>query len=120
MKGIVDDDRRALLDVSISATKGGDMEVVRVWIDTAFNGGLAIPRCDVERLGLRETTSTRAVLADGNQVDLPTYTCYLEWFGSLYRTQAVATDGQYPLLGTMLLADRDLAISYRRKAVELD
>ena len=102
MKGIVDDELRALVDVSISATAEGEMETIRVWVDTAFNGGLVIPRIEIERLGLREATSTRAILADGNEVDLPTYTCYLEWFGSVYRTQVVANDGEHPLLGTML------------------
>ena len=120
MKGIVDDELRALIDVSICATDGGEMQAVRVWVDTAFHGGLVIPRSDIERIGLREATSTRAILADGNQVDLPTYTCYVEWFGSVYRTQVVANEGEYPLLGTMLLGDRDLAISYRRKTVSLD
>ena len=120
MKGIVDDELRALIDVSICATSDAERQTLRVWVDTAFNGGLVIPLDKIETPGLREATSTRAILADGNQVDLSTYTCYLEWFGSVYRTQVVANDGQYPLLGTMLLADRDPAISYRRKTVSLD
>ena len=120
MKGIVDDDLRALVDVAIGATSGGEKQSVRVWVDTAFNGGLVIPRREIERLGLREATSTAAILADGQQVDLATYTCYIAWFGSVYRTQVVANDGKYPLLGTMLLADRDLAISYKRRTLSLD
>ena len=99
MKGIVDDELRALVDVSISATAEGEMETIRILVDTAFNGDVVMPRIEIERLGLREATSTRAILADGNEVDLPTYTCYLEWFGSVYRTQVVANDGEHPLLG---------------------
>ena len=120
MKGFVDDELRALVDVSIAATRGDGVQPIRVWIDTAFNGGLVISRSEIERLGLLEATSTRAILADGYQVDLPTYTCYIEWFGSVYRTQVVANDGEHPLLGTMLLANRDLPISYTRKTVSLD
>jgi clan AA aspartic protease len=120
VNGIVDEELRALIDVSISARSGGDKRSVRVWIDTAFNGGLAIPRSEIERLGLKEASSTPAVLADGQLVNLTTFTCYLQWFGNEYRTQVVANDGDFPLLGTMLLAERDLAISYRQKSVSLD
>ena len=120
MKGFVDADLRALVEVVIAASPGGEMQQLQAWIDTAFNGGLVIPHSQIERLGLREATSTRAVLADGNQVDLPTYTCYLEWFGGIYRTQVVANEGHYALLGTMLLAERDLTVSYRRRTVAID
>ncbi len=48
----------------------------------------------------------------GHSVDLETFTCYLNWFGEVYRTQVVANDGEFALLGTMLMADRKLAIDY--------
>ena len=113
MNGIVDDELHALVNVVVGATGDRVDQTLQVWIDTAFNGGLVIPRSEIERLGRREYTSTPAILADGNQVDMPTYTCHIEWIGSVYRTQVVASEGQFPLLGTMLLTDRDLAISYK-------
>jgi predicted aspartyl protease len=67
-----------------------------------------------------EYSSTPAILADGQQVELSTYTCYLDWFGKEYRTQIVANDGASPLLGTMLLDGHDLAVSYKRRTVTLD
>lgn len=120
MKGIVDDDLRALLEIQIAAEPSGTKSIVMVWVDTAFNGGLVLPRNEIERLGLKEYSSTPAILADGQQVELPTFTCHLEWFGNEYRTQIVGNDGAHPLLGTMLLDERDLAISYKRKTVMLD
>lgn len=120
MKGIVDDDLRALLEVSIGSAPGAEKSIVMVWVDTAFNGGLVLPRKEIDELGLKEYSSTPAVLADGQQVELPTFTCYLEWFGKEYRTQIVANEGAHPLLGTMLLDGRDLSVSYRRKTVDLD
>ena len=91
-----------------------------VWVDTAFNGGLVLPRKEIDALELKEYSSTPAILADGQQVELPTFTCYLEWFGNKYRTQIVANDGAHPLLGTMLLDGHDLRVSYKSKTVELD
>ena len=44
MKGFVDEKLRALLRVPVSASRDGKRTDLLVWIDTAFNGGLAIPR----------------------------------------------------------------------------
>lgn len=120
MNGFVDDELRALLEVRIGAEPNGVKSAILVWIDTAFNGGLVLPRNEIERLNLKEYSSTPAVLADGQQVELPTFTCYLEWFRNEYRTQVVANEGSHPLLGTMLLDGHDLAVSYKRKAVTLE
>ena len=120
MNGIVDADLRALLDVQVGAAPGGPKSTISVWVDTAFNGGLVLPRDEILRLGLKEYSSTPAVLADGQQVELPTYTCHLDWFGIEYRTQVVANEGSYPLLGTTLLDGHDLNVSYQRRTVTLD
>jgi hypothetical protein len=53
-------------------------------------------------------------------VEMETFTCYLEWFGKVYRTQVAANDGEFPLLGTMLLADRKLTINYITKSVVIE
>jgi len=120
VNGIVDESMRALLDVSVAADKAGQKQVLRAWIDTAFNGRLVIPRQQIERLGLKQASTTQAILADGHPVDLETFTCHVEWFGDVYRTQVVANDGEFALLGTVLLADRKLTIDYKTKTVVLD
>jgi hypothetical protein len=48
-----------------------------------------------------------------------TFACFFDWFGSPYKTQVVANDGKYPLLGTMLLDGHRLDIDYQAKTVEL-
>ena len=120
MNGIVDESRRALVNVSVAAAKGALKQVLTAWIDTAFNGGLVIPYQQIQRLGLKQASTAQAILADGRSVDLETYTCHLEWFGEECRTQVVANDGDFPLLGTQLLADRKLTIDYRTKTVVVE
>ena len=120
MNGTVDDDLRALLEVQIGGGPNGVKSTVLAWVDTAFNGGLVLPRHEIQRLGLKECSSTSAILADGQQAELPTYTGYLDWFGREYRTQIVASEGAHPLLGTMLLDGHDLLVSYKRRTVTLD
>ena len=119
MNGFVDDQRRALLRVPVSASRDGGRTDLVAWIDTAFNGGLAIPRKQVSDLGLEKQSSAEAILADGRAVELETFACFLDWFGNTYETQVAASDGEYPLLGTMLLAGHRLEINYATGTVEL-
>ncbi|MFL5339055.1 MAG: hypothetical protein ACJ8F7_02715 [Gemmataceae bacterium] len=119
MNGLVDDQLRALLRVPISASRDGGRTDLVVWIDTAFNGGLAVPRQQVAELGLSKQSSAEAILADGRTVELETFACFLDWFGNTYETQVAASDGDYPLLGTLLLDGHRLDINYAAKTVEL-
>ncbi len=105
--------------VPVSASRTGDRREILVWIDTAFNGGLVIPRKQIGDLGLVKESSAEAILADGKCVELETFSCFFDWFGNAYKTQIVANDEQYPLLGTMLLDGHHLDIDYDAKTVEL-
>jgi clan AA aspartic protease len=119
VKGFVDDQLRALLRVPVSAMRDGPRADLVAWIDTAFNGGLTIPRQQVAELGLSKQSSAEAILADGRTIELEMFACFLDWFGSTYETQIVGSDGEYPLLGTMLLDGHRLDIDYAAKTVEL-
>ena len=96
MKGFVDDKLRALLRVSVSASRDGERKEIVVWIDTAFNGGLAIPRKQIAELGFVQQSSAEAVLADGQYVELERFGCFFDWFGNSYETQVIASDGSSP------------------------
>ena len=119
MNGVVDDQLRALIRVPVAASREGARQEITAWIDTAFNGGLVIPRRKIVELGLVKQSSAEAILANGNVVDVETYVCFLDWFGASYETQVVANDGEFPLLGTMLLDGRRLTIDYVSKTVDL-
>ena len=72
MNGFVDNQLRALFPVPVSASLDGNRTEILAWIDTAFNGGLAIPRNLVVDLGLVEVSYVEAILADGVRgVSLP-------------------------------------------------
>jgi clan AA aspartic protease len=115
----VDEHLRALLPVPVSVSRDGPRTEIVAWIDTAFNGGLAIPRAQIAGLELTQESSAEAVLADGSKVELETFACFLDWFGNTYQTQVAASDGEFPLLGTMLLDGHCLTINYSAKTVEL-
>jgi clan AA aspartic protease len=119
VNGFVDDQLRALLRVPVPGSRDEERTDLLVWIDTAFNGGLAIPRKQVGELGLSKESSAEAILADGRSVELETFACFLDWFGNTYETQIAASDGEYPLLGTVLLDGCRLDSNYSAKTVEL-
>jgi len=119
VRGFVDDKLRALVHVPVSASSDGQRADIVVWIDTAFNGGLVIPRKQIDELGLMKESSAEAILADGHLVELETFACFFDWFGSSYETQIVANDSEYALLGTMLLDGHRLDIDYEAKTVEI-
>ncbi len=119
MNGYVDEELRALISIPVSASQKGERSDLVAWIDTAFNGGLAIPRKRVAELKLTKQSSAEAILADGRCVELETFTCFLDWFGKTYETQVAASDGEYALLGTMLLEGRHMNVDYKTKTLEL-
>lgn len=119
MKGLVDDSRRALIDVRVSTIPSSPSDTVTVWVDTAFNGHLVCNRKVVQQLGLVQWAATEAILADGSRITLESYVAYVEWFGTMVEVQVIANDGGLPLLGTELLDDRFLQVDYKNRTVEI-
>ena len=119
LTGQVDDQLRALVRIPLRAAQNAPLQEIVAWVDTAFNGGLTIPRTLIPDLGLPQEGTVEAKMADGRTVKLETFDCYLDWFGATYRMQVIASDGAYPLLGTLLLSGRRLVIDYAAKTVEL-
>lgn len=119
MIGAVDNDGRALLDVSISNASDGAYRPVTTWIDTALDGHLVFPLHLIEELGLDTLAETEALLADGSMVTLDTFVCFVDWFGRRAPLQVIANDGRFPLLGTGLLEGRVLHVDYVTKQLSL-
>ncbi len=86
-----------------------------MWVDTAFNGALVIPREKVVELRLVKGSTAEAILADGQLVEMETFACFFDWFGNSYERQIAASEGEYPLLGTMLLDGRRLELTTNQK-----
>jgi clan AA aspartic protease len=89
------------------------------WVDTGFTGELVVPRAQITALGLPLGPAIKARLADGSEVELETYLCLLEWFGTWKAIETVAADGQNPLLGVGLLLGHELRIDYRARTMTL-
>jgi clan AA aspartic protease len=118
--GNVDSDGRALVRLQVRRDADSPPMDVTAWVDTAFTGELVMPRATVRRLALLKSATVPAILADGTQVTLESYSCVLEWFGKRTKVEVVENDGQFPLLGIGLLRSRRLEVNYRASSVTLD
>jgi clan AA aspartic protease len=119
MNGHVDEKQRALIAVRLAAPFGERFAQCWAWINTAFNGSLVLPKSIFDELQLPMESPAEAVLADGSKVAMETYGCQVEWFGRNYDTQVVTNDGDYALLGTILLTGWRLEIDYASGIVNI-
>ena len=120
MNGIVDEFGRAMVKIDLWSATCGERIETTVWVDTAFNGELVIPRALVTAAGFEQSAGIRARLADGNEVTLEVYACELDWFGSRRAVEVIANDGEFPLLGIGLLIGHRLTIDYTDLTVTIE
>lgn len=120
MKGIIDDFGRALVEIDIRSAVDGTASRVDAWVDTGFTGDLAMSMSVIDSLELNVSGSVDAILADGSLIELPTYTCFIDWFGKQRRLEVVANNGEYPLLGVGLLLGRELRANYATLKLSLE
>lgn len=113
MNGYIDDNGRALLNVELRSTPASESQFVEAWIDTGFTGELVLPTRIIESSGFECSGSVDAILADGSQIQLRTYTCFVDWFDGERRLEVVGNEGDYPLLRVGLLLDLELRLNYR-------
>lgn len=120
MKGIVDSGGRSLVTVALRSNQQPTEMQIDVWIDTGFTGDLVIPQSVIDTLGLPRSGSIDAVLADGSQTELNTYSCVIEWFGHERNLEVIANEGAFPLLGVGLLLGLELWVDYRNFKLTLE
>jgi predicted aspartyl protease len=107
MNGIVDTGGRSLIAIKLKKNvDSADEAWMDVWIDTGFTGELVLPKAAIEALSLEKSGSVDAILADGSQTELSTFTCTMEWFGATKTLEIISNDGEYPLLGWIAAGSR--------------
>ncbi len=119
MNGHVDNDGRALLTLAIRPSEEAAPCEIEAWIDTGFNGDLVLPQQQIDDLELPQSGTVMGILADGWEIVLDQYQCWIDWFGERFDLEVIANEGEFPLLGVGLLADHDLHISYRSGEVSI-
>jgi len=106
--GIVNDNREAIVKLSVRAVDGQSHEVVAV-IDTGFNGYLTMPRSLIATLGCAFNSKGFTVLADGSVHFVDLFVADVEW-GSVVRSVEVECAETEPLIGMALMEGYKLTI----------
>ena len=78
MNGHVDSSGRALVTLTLHSPNGVGAHAFEVWIDTGFTGELVLPQRLIDELALSQSGTVRAILADGSQVGMKTFTCEID------------------------------------------
>lgn len=120
MNGVVDELGRAVITVNIAEEEFASPSPVDVWIDTGFTGDLLLPQHVIDQKAFGPVSSVEAILADGSQVLVPRYSCWIDWFGERRQLEVIATDVAFPLLGVGLLVGHELTISYSTMTVDIE
>jgi len=120
VKGNFDEGGRALLELRVRPSKDAEASPLVVWVDTAFDGELVIPRDMIGRLNLSGSAAVHAILADGTRVVLESFSCQIERFGEWREVEVIANDGKLPLLGVGLLRGRKLTVDYRSNELDIE
>jgi clan AA aspartic protease len=120
MNGRVDDSGRALVAVNIRPDANAAATEVEVWIDTGFTGDLVLPMLLIDALALPQSATIKAILADGSEMMMQTFSCLIDWFDELRELEVIANEGKYPLLGVGLLEGHNLRVSYRSRDIVID
>jgi clan AA aspartic protease len=82
-------------------------------VDTAFRGALALPSGAVTLLGLRHLYDVDANLANGATESAPLHLATIDWDNEQTLVTVLAI-GSRPLVGTVLLRDRETCIEFRQ------
>jgi clan AA aspartic protease len=108
-----------MLSITIRDLSRAQSTCLDAWIDTGFTGHLVLPRSYIALLKMQPTAQAVAVLADGSQTTVDTYSCLIDWFGKETAAEVIANDGHHALLGVVLLLDHVLTINYPASTLNL-
>ena len=104
--GVVNAAYEPVITLAVQGPVGRTRDIDAV-IDTGFGGLLTLPPALVAELGLLFKGTGRATLADGSEVDFPSYGVDVLWDGQRISIDADAADTT-PLVGMRLLDGHSL------------
>ena len=104
--GVVNAAYEPVITLAVQGPAGRTRDIDAV-IDTGFGGLLTLPPAFVAELGLLFKGTGRATLADGSEVDFPSYGVDVLWDGQRISIDADAADTT-PLVGMRLLDGHSL------------
>lgn len=91
-----------------------------VIVDTGYNGEVILPETKIQNMDLGYEGLMSGELATGEIVEVALFECRLKWFDEIREITVGSTGSDIPLLGTTLLSDCDLQISFKDGSVRIN
>ena len=108
MTGTVNWQLEASVNIEIQDA-GGSLHTLRCILDTGFDGDIALPLGNIERLGLVPADIIDVVLADSTLALMMQYSARVLWHHQLIEVEVLETDHE-SVVGTALLENSTLTI----------
>ena len=112
IEGVVNAAYEPVITIVVQGQAGRTWEIEAV-IDTGFSGFLTVPPLLATELGLDFRGTSRATLADGSEVMLPSYGIAVLWDGQPRYVEADAANA-IPLVGMRMLDRHNLMVEVER------
>ena len=112
IEGVVNAAYEPVITIVVQGQAGRTREIEAV-IDTGFTGFLTVPPLLATELGLDFRGTSRATLADGSEVMLPSYGIAVLWDGQPRYVEADAANAT-PLVGMRMLDRHNLIVEVER------
>lgn len=112
IEGVVNAAYEPVITIVVQGQAGRTREIEAV-IDTGFTGFLTVPPLLATELGLDFRGTSRATLADGSEVMLPSYGIAVLWDGQPRYVEADAANA-IPLVGMRMLDRHNLMVEVER------
>jgi predicted aspartyl protease len=118
VKGYVDALRHPVLSIVVRGPFG--FRHLEAFIDTGFNGFVAVPDNIPYELGLARQGATYSKVASGRLAQVQTFLGHVDWVEGSVECQFVSSKLHHALVGTELLDSRVLTIDFgAAKTVEI-
>ncbi len=111
INGSINRARQATVPIIVLNPAGQQFARFNPVIDTGFNGDLQLPIADITRLNLPLVTTSRTILADGQEVHADVYAATVPWLGNSRGVEIIAAR-DLPLIGANLLWETSLTIDW--------
>ena len=106
-------DDRGQVRIPLEISDGnGQFQTIATILDTGFNGSIALPGRDVERLGLEASFPTNVILGNNVPARLNSWSGYVLWHEQPRLIQGLVAAGA-PLLGMRRLRGSQLTVRVR-------
>lgn len=119
INGIVNDRREAILEVQFYSMGGAALPVLKMLVDTGFDGSLMIPRSFADEFDLPIKGQEFYYAANDEEMQLARTTLQIEWLGERFDVPALIAPNDYALIGTEMLIDAHLLIDYADRLLEI-